>query len=136
MTRNSERSWVKDLLGVKKAQHYVKTDISQHITIQESSEMVGWVTNSGAKGNTPSNKFIVSQDANQVFLTIAKVDPGYQEYLGTGNLDGNPFLRMQQFGPWIIQNAGHVTQLATAILAITLLESGDCQGDQESSESS
>jgi hypothetical protein len=61
-----------------------------------------------------------------VYLTFAKEDPGYHEYLDSGNVaqGRDPFLWMQPYGPWRIRNPAHMRQLRIAILAITLLASG------------
>lgn len=69
---------------------------------------------------------MVSQNADEVYLTFGKEDPGYHKYLDSGKVarGQDPFLRMQSYGPWRIRNPAHMRQLGIAILAITLLASG------------
>lgn len=63
---------------------------------------------------------MVSQNADEVYLTFGKEDPGYHEYLDSGNVarGQDPFLRMQSYGPWRIRNPAHMRQLGIAILLL------------------
>jgi hypothetical protein len=50
------KNLVKGLLEVKRAQRYDKPDTAQRIAMQESSQVVGWVINSGSTETTPNNQ--------------------------------------------------------------------------------
>ncbi|KAE8377598.1 hypothetical protein BDV26DRAFT_293071 [Aspergillus bertholletiae] len=54
----------------------------EKIQLQETAELVGWIIS----GNHPEqlfngHKLMVSQDGMEIFLTFARMDNGYHEYL-------------------------------------------------------
>jgi hypothetical protein len=76
----------------------------------------------------------VSQDRHEIFLTFATFDKDYIEYvLGNLNVEigsseesnPGPFLRMNQFGPFITMNKSHMECLGCYVLAFVLQE---CMG--------
>jgi hypothetical protein len=75
----------------------------------------------------------VSQDRDQVFLTLATFDKKYVEYVSgtlnakvksSGESNPGPFLRMTEFGPFLTNNKSHMKCLGYYILAFTLQECG------------
>lgn len=79
----------------------------------------------------------MSQDREEVFLTFATFDKDYVEYV-SGNLNAEvgssreskpgPFLRMNEFGPFITTNKSHMKCLGYYVLAFTLQECVETDG--------
>jgi len=65
-------------------------------------------------------RLLVSQDRHEIYLTMAKFDSSYVKYLRDGTKEGNPFLRMHEFGPFRIEHMGHMKKVGETILAFTL----------------
>ena len=66
---------------------------------------------------------MVSQHRHQVFLTLAKVDNGYIDYLTKQEnvqLKELSFLKLYCFGPFNIFNSRHVFTLGRIALALTV----------------
>ena len=73
----------------------------------------------------------MSQDRHQIFLTFATYDKNYVDYV-SGNLTAevgqskesgsNPFLKMNEFGPFNTTIESHMRCLGYYILAFTLQE--------------
>ena len=85
-----------------------------------------------------NRRFLVSQDRHEIYLTFAIFDSSYVRYLKEGTKEGEPFLRMHEFGPFDIRKVGHMKKVGELILALTLqMSSLHREGfDQESSTSS
>ena len=64
---------------------------------------------------------LISQDRHEAYLTFATFDDEYVRYV-TGNAEAkvDTFLRMRQFGPFVISNVEHMRCLAYYVLAIAL----------------
>jgi hypothetical protein len=80
----------------------------------------------------------MSQDRHEIYLTFATFDSSYVRYLKEGTKEGEPFLRMYEFGPFDIRKVGHMKKVGEVILALTLQMSNLHREsfDQESSTSS
>jgi hypothetical protein len=64
---------------------------------------------------------LISQDRHEVYLTFAAFDDKYVRFVtGKAEAEVDTFLRMHQFGPFVISNAQHMRCLAYYVLAITL----------------
>ena len=119
------------------------------IQMQESAQMVAWIksdTESAQKRNTTyayipcfyipgyaanstDRRFHISQDRHLVYVTVARYDQTYLEYLVHGKLskdgkddDGKDlsFMTMDQYGPWDTTDRAHMRRLGPLLLAITL----------------
>jgi len=76
---------------------------------------------------------LVSQDKDQIFLTFATFNKEYVDYV-LGNLtvevrpskgsNPGPFLRMNEFGPFLTDSKSHMKCLGYYILAFVLQERG------------
>lgn len=62
---------------------------------------------------------MVSQDRNEIYLTLSTLDRHYRKYLANGARTER-FLELHQYGPWRIDNADHMEDLAGIILAFVL----------------
>lgn len=64
---------------------------------------------------------MLSQDGDQVYVSFAKSDAGYTEYLKDGLQERtNPFMRVQTYGPFWIWDADYMHDLAVVVLSIFL----------------
>ncbi|KAF3016273.1 hypothetical protein E8E15_000784 [Penicillium rubens] len=93
--------------------------------MQESAQMVAWIKSDGDLAQrTNTTRFHISQDRHEVFVTVAKYNQEYLDYLNNKlplSLKGDSsFLTMHQYGPWKTPNKSSVTNLGAIILAITL----------------
>lgn len=68
-------------------------------------------------------RLLISQDSFEIYFTIATFEPAYKEYLRDeqhSNILERSFMIMNQYGPWVIDNQKHMSQLGRLILAFTL----------------
>ncbi|CAG8251307.1 unnamed protein product [Penicillium nalgiovense] len=98
--------------------------------MQDSAQMVAWIksdTESAQKRNT--TRFHISQDRHLVYVTVARYDQKYLEYLVHGKLSQDDkdnddknlsFMIMDQYGPWDTTDRAHMRRLGPLLLAIEL----------------
>lgn len=69
------------------------------------------------------NRLLVSQDRHEIYITFARYNPQYAEYLTNkkGKRDG--FLVMESYGPWHINNHENMRYLGQVIVTLTMLAS-------------
>ncbi|KAE8387509.1 hypothetical protein BDV23DRAFT_186296 [Aspergillus alliaceus] len=110
------------LLEVKRMGRYQDASTDVNITTQEAAEIVGWLKHSagGVEKLLNGHRLLISQDANQIFLSFARANVEYYDYLENGNVAGEPFLSIQKWGPWQVNHKDHMKQLATILAAIIL----------------
>ncbi|RAK98447.1 uncharacterized protein BO80DRAFT_427291 [Aspergillus ibericus CBS 121593] len=65
-------------------------------------------------------RLIISQDRQQIYISLAEYNDDYITYLQTGGVHNNPFLVMHQFGPWDTNNSSAMAELGPILLALTL----------------
>lgn len=96
--------------------------------------VINHATTSKSKGTSLSGTFIlnsfyryllVSQGNHEIYLTLAKFDDNYINYLkGDDTLTSEPcptaFLTMQEWGPFRINHASHVESLARIFVRLAL----------------
>ncbi|KAE8405013.1 hypothetical protein BDV37DRAFT_282247 [Aspergillus pseudonomiae] len=89
------------LLEVKKVQRNQSVSTDTKITAQEAAEMVGWLKQfpGDAEMLLNGNRVLISQDANQIFLSFAQVNRQYYDYIKNGKVAGDPFLSIRKRGP-------------------------------------
>ncbi|KAJ5963587.1 uncharacterized protein N7479_003463 [Penicillium vulpinum] len=110
----------------------------QVIQMQESAQMVAWIKCDDEKAQKAHKmRLHISQDRHEVFVTVAKYDKKYLEYLnnprpssdededGDENKENLSFLTMHQFGPWNTLDRSHIRELGPILLAITLKADAD-----------
>ncbi|CAI7564972.1 unnamed protein product [Penicillium glandicola] len=117
------------LVEVKPVTRDKKLDLIQ---MQESAQMVAWIKCDDEKAQKHRKTRIhVSQDRHQVFVTVAKYDEEYLEYLNNPNQSSDnddeklSFLTMHQFGPWNTLDRSHIRDLGPILLAISLQADAD-----------
>ncbi|KAB8207557.1 hypothetical protein BDV34DRAFT_223462 [Aspergillus parasiticus] len=108
------------LIEVKKGYRFKDME---KIQLQETAELVGWMI-SGNHLELLFNgyKLMVSEDGPQIFLTFAKMDDGYRDYLVNKHSSANcgSFMRMTTYGPWKVVRASHMKQLGIIVVCIML----------------
>ncbi|PYI00691.1 hypothetical protein BO78DRAFT_437717 [Aspergillus sclerotiicarbonarius CBS 121057] len=93
------------------------------IHIQESHQIVASLLadyKSPATQRRGKPRLIISQDRQQIYISLAEYDEDYIAYLQTGGIHNNPFLVMHQFGPWDTNNPNAMAELGPILLALTL----------------
>lgn len=68
-------------------------------------------------------RLLVSQDSNEIYLTVAEFESTYRNYLLFEDQDESierSFMTMYQYGPWNITFKEHMEQLGKLLLAFTL----------------
>ncbi|CAG8891060.1 unnamed protein product [Penicillium egyptiacum] len=102
-----------------------------HGTPSESAQMVAWIkrdTNQ-PKDVTRCKRLHISQDRHEVYVTVAKYDERYLNYLDnthpSSENDNRPFLTIRQYGPWNTLENSHIRDLGLILLAISLQADDD-----------
>ncbi|KAF9890255.1 hypothetical protein FE257_006168 [Aspergillus nanangensis] len=98
------------------------------IRMQESAQMVAWIKEDDEEPNGAEKmRIIVSQDRHEVFLTVAKYNDDYIQYLKCPENLSQPlsFMTMREFGPWAISNDKAMKNLGSTLLAISLFAEGN-----------
>ncbi|GIJ82211.1 hypothetical protein Asppvi_000717 [Aspergillus pseudoviridinutans] len=88
------------------------------IYMQESAEMVAWIrrdARAGRKVPLDNQRLLVSQDRHEIYLTWASYDASYVDYLEDKETTDDPFLVMQEIGPFDIREHNHMRKLALYI---------------------
>ncbi|KIX04749.1 uncharacterized protein Z518_05619 [Rhinocladiella mackenziei CBS 650.93] len=129
------------VLAILEVKPCVRCHHQVDIRMQESAQMAAWISsypdNSSTQTSANFTRLLVSQDRHQIFLTFATFDKSYVAYV-SGNLkakvrqsngsDSNPFLKMNEFGPFDTKSESHMRCLGYYILAFTLQECGERDG--------
>ena len=73
---------------------------------------------------TFSRRMLISQDKDEVWITLAEFDASYVEYICNGTIPKGDkgFLEMQELGPFPTENRKYMDYLAKYILAFVLEE--------------
>ncbi|KAK2807043.1 hypothetical protein FQN50_005617 [Emmonsiellopsis sp. PD_5] len=102
-----------------------RRDDSATVRMQETAEIAAWIyaeRDDKPKKESKYRRMLLAQDRDEIYLVMAEYNANYIEYLtdpeSTSNC--NPFLTMNEFGPWDISSAKNVAQIAVIILAVTL----------------
>lgn len=68
-----------------------------------------------------SRRVLVSQDGMQLFVTFAQTPKEWRKFLLENKTTGNTYslMRLYRYGPWSLQEADHVREIAAILLAIT-----------------
>ncbi|MCJ1467786.1 hypothetical protein MMC07_006411 [Pseudocyphellaria aurata] len=109
---------------------FVRKVNSLAIQRQESAQMAAWIYQSpGEHFSVPGKegpcfrRLLVSQDACEIYMTIAEYDSAYIDYIHGKEeaTSGEPsFLTMHQYGPWKTMNHEEMENLGFLILAFSL----------------
>ena len=70
--------------------------------------------------STNGSRIIISQDRQETYISVAKYNDDYINYLQTGDVSSDPFMMMYEFGPWNIDSPSAMAELGPIILAISL----------------
>ena len=68
-------------------------------------------------------RLLVSQDYNEIYLTVAEFGSDYKDYILNRNQKSDtkkPFMTMHQYGPWRTSKQTHMQHLGWLLLAFTL----------------
>ncbi|GAA88048.1 hypothetical protein AKAW_06162 [Aspergillus luchuensis IFO 4308] len=112
-----------DIKAIVEVKPMLRQTKEPQIGIQESHQMVAgllmdYKSSLPARRNKP--RIIISQDRQEIYISVAKYDDNYIAYLQTRNNQSNPFMTMHQFGPWNTHSAAAMRELGPILLAISL----------------
>ncbi|KAJ6036219.1 hypothetical protein N7540_000498 [Penicillium herquei] len=127
---HSKGKKVRALLEVKPMHRKTKR---APIQMQEAAQMVAWIKADPDIGGTLSRRgrrFHVSQDRHEIYIIFAEYDENHVRHLNQKfPSEAPPFLRMQEFGPWDINNKVAMKELAVILLAISLRAHADSMSE-------
>lgn len=72
--------------------------------------------------NNRRRRLLISQDHNEIYLNVAEFDWKYVEYIqGKRRPDAsNCFLKMREYGPFRLNESGHMKWLGKILLGVTI----------------
>ncbi|KAK2768687.1 hypothetical protein FQN54_000543 [Arachnomyces sp. PD_36] len=123
--------------GVSKAKAIVEVkpyirEGNEQVRMQESAQMVAWIFKEPDTTPTPKPRLLVAQDRQEIYVVIATYDNDYVSYLkGNKNQQGKTaqtsqaapkmsFLRMEEYGPFNVENHSQMDTLGKFMLAVTM----------------
>ncbi|RAK98449.1 uncharacterized protein BO80DRAFT_361507 [Aspergillus ibericus CBS 121593] len=112
-----------DIKAIIEVKPMLRQKKKPQILIQESHQIVaGLLTDFRSPITQRRNKprLIISQDRQEIYISLAEYNADYITYLLTGEVRNNPFLVMRQFGPWNTNSSGAMAELGPILLALTL----------------
>ncbi len=64
---------------------------------------------------------MLSQDRHEIYLTIAEYDAAYVRYAtGVDPTSARSFLRMTQYGPYVVSDPSDMSKFGYTVLAFTI----------------
>ncbi|KAL3460934.1 hypothetical protein BJX64DRAFT_289872 [Aspergillus heterothallicus] len=114
------------IIAIVEAKRRLRSKDPKSIMMQEAAELVGWLLDSRAAEfpGLNSHALLISQDRHQIFLSFAKITPEYLDYLRNPQSSSRALMPIQPYGPYNIFLREHMEELATLIVALTLMASG------------
>ncbi|CRG85497.1 hypothetical protein PISL3812_02551 [Talaromyces islandicus] len=91
--------------------------VGRQVDMQEAAQVVAWIK---AHEDPAKLRILVSQNGADVYVTFAEYDDNWLKYIRTGKLRPLSLLRMNQFGPYPLDDADMIQKLAEVLLAICL----------------
>ncbi|OJJ68901.1 hypothetical protein ASPBRDRAFT_57462 [Aspergillus brasiliensis CBS 101740] len=89
---------------------------SESTIVQEACEIIAWMMTSPKSAVFESHCLLTSQDRHQIFLTFAKYEEAFHNYL-KNNEATDKFLVMETFGPYDAEDPDCLEDLAKIIIA-------------------
>ncbi|MCJ1249917.1 hypothetical protein MMC30_007143 [Trapelia coarctata] len=120
--RSGADNQVKAIIEVKPFSR--KAD-SQGIRMQEGAQMAAWICSYPDHNPKPKQTFrrlLISQDRHEVYLTVARYNTEYINYITNKEDSGKDFLRMTEYGPYSTMERSAVKRLGHILLAFALQE--------------
>ncbi|PLB51480.1 hypothetical protein P170DRAFT_506493 [Aspergillus steynii IBT 23096] len=109
-----------DIIEVKPVLRQTK---EPQIRIQESHRIVASLL-TDFKSSFPTcrskPRLIISQDRQEIYISVAEHNADYINYLQTGDIRNSPFVVIRQFGPWSTNSATAMAELGPILLAISI----------------
>ncbi|RHZ55926.1 uncharacterized protein CDV56_104155 [Aspergillus thermomutatus] len=97
-----------------------RKDALPAVQFQEAAQIVAWLMQRHRPETAKAGGiFMVSEDREEVFLTFGTLDRHYLRYLQNKDAP-KKFLELHTYGPFRIDSAGHMEQLASIVLAYVL----------------
>lgn len=102
------------------------------VNMQESAQMAAWISKVNIPGqedgkHTVYRRVLISQNRRQIFVTIAKYDQAYVDYIKGNTVLGEehegpdgPFLTMERHGPYDITNWEEMRWISHMLLALSI----------------
>ncbi|KAL2824420.1 hypothetical protein BDW59DRAFT_172933 [Aspergillus cavernicola] len=105
--------------GVVECKSRARRSCGRAVDMQEAAMLVAWIKEFPG----PQRRVLVSQDGREIYVTFAVYGEAWKkDYLRDGNLrlDARGFMRINRFGPWVINDADNMEEVAAILLAISL----------------
>ncbi|PWY88202.1 hypothetical protein BO70DRAFT_393926 [Aspergillus heteromorphus CBS 117.55] len=97
-----------------------REDTETQTAIQEALEVGAFLQQKDRPpSGDPGRICVISQNRNERYITLGTVDRHYLNYLN-GTDQTSRFLTLHRYGPWMIDNADHLENFATNVLAFVL----------------
>ncbi|KAI9035479.1 uncharacterized protein KD926_003442 [Aspergillus affinis] len=96
---------------------------------QKSAEVINWIMGDQKQGRkvplqslttSDHSRLLIAQSRHEIFLVIATYDDEYVSYLNGKGSSSSTFMTMQQYGPYNINDAGHMKYLAEYLVEFYL----------------
>ncbi|KAI8948014.1 hypothetical protein F4801DRAFT_604970 [Xylaria longipes] len=137
----SPHNKVEAILEVKRYDRSLNT---AKIKMQETAQMAAWIGSDPPdvrvmrKRGTKCSRLLVSQDRHEIYVTIAKFDADYVDYI-CGNLSKTKsFLKMQDYGPFRVDDVKYISALGYLLLAFMVDQGekrlGGVEGETDESD--
>ncbi|KAL5338924.1 hypothetical protein BJX70DRAFT_398124 [Aspergillus crustosus] len=105
---------IRALVECKQAQRPPDSSV---VDRQEAALLLAWIRE---YPRSPFRHVLVSQDSMHIYITFADHPMDWRSYLIRNTLNPLSFMRLRRYGPWDLQVAEHVMEVAAILLAIGL----------------
>ncbi|PLN86610.1 hypothetical protein BDW42DRAFT_158119 [Aspergillus taichungensis] len=112
-----------DIKAIIEVKPVLRGNKGPQIRIQESHQIVAGLLEdykSPIPARRKKPRIIISQDRQEIFISVAQYNDEYIKYLQTGDVSSDPFMVMHEFGPWNTNDDFAMSELGPIILAISL----------------
>ncbi|KAI0104626.1 hypothetical protein GGR51DRAFT_521573 [Nemania sp. FL0031] len=122
----SKDNEVKAIVEVKP---YTRSSKLENIRMQEAAQMAAWINSDPPNVQTmreqkkTCRRLLISQDHNQIFITIAEFDADYVDYICDRPSIEHSLLEMQEYGPFRTDDPEMMEILGYLMLGFTIDES-------------
>ncbi|KAI1822531.1 hypothetical protein F4861DRAFT_387023 [Xylaria intraflava] len=110
---------------------YIRPLTNQTLQMQEAGEMVAWIAadppdvQKMRKEDKPCRRLLVSQNSDQIYITIGECDANYVDYVCDRPIrkGEDPFLKMERYGPFEIGVSRSMSVFGKIMLAFAIDQS-------------
>ncbi|KAI8623451.1 hypothetical protein F5Y19DRAFT_481649 [Xylariaceae sp. FL1651] len=123
------RSRDNNVKAIVEVKPYTRSNKNWNIRMQEAGQMAAWIgsdppdVQAMREQKKTCRRLLVSQDRHEIYVTIAKFDADYVDYICGHYSTKHSLLEMQEYGPFETDNSGHMSAFGHMMLAFTIDES-------------